>query len=201
MLLDFCSGGMMKSFPIVKAGYGSPRGSLRVRASVLPASSQALYLQLAAQGVKDVGFLGKNDSYFVLRREMSDGGSVPVWCSQPVKNSLNPVWPPVRIPMATLCGSGDAASTRVIIQLMDHNEVCPPLRPTDWNNVPMCCAVLCCDGMQMIPDECIGQCALTVDQLIAQGAVVGAFLFVPPLLPSGVQSLPRLCCFPHFACR
>lgn len=62
---------------------------------------ETLVFTLSADNVDKMDFIGHSDVFFKLFR-LEDNAKVEVYCSEVIKNSQNPEWKPVRIPLKRL---------------------------------------------------------------------------------------------------
>eukprot|EP01029_Cantina_marsupialis_P029086 TRINITY_DN779775_c0_g1_i1.p1 TRINITY_DN779775_c0_g1~~TRINITY_DN779775_c0_g1_i1.p1 ORF type:complete len:626 (-),score=199.47 TRINITY_DN779775_c0_g1_i1:208-2085(-) len=82
------------------------KGELIIKGEEIRESNQVLRVQFAGQKLDKKDFFGKSDPFLEAYRCREDGSYVKVWESPVIKNTLNPVWKPIDIPVQTLC-NGD----------------------------------------------------------------------------------------------
>lgn len=84
----------------------------------------AMTLRFSAQKVDRMDMFGKSDPFLVLSRVRDNGSASAAAKSDVVKNTLNPVWAPVRTGSRALCGGNLDAVVR--IECFDWNKRAPP---------------------------------------------------------------------------
>jgi Ca2+-dependent lipid-binding protein len=99
----------------------SKRAKFIISAEEVTANNDILNLQLAASGLDDKDKFGKSDPYYVISK--STGG--PVWAvvakSEFIKNTLNPTWKPMSIPIRELCNGEYDRKLKVDVYDWDSN--------------------------------------------------------------------------------
>lgn len=84
------------------------------------ANRDILNFQLAAEKVDKKDMFSKSDPYFVLSKSATQGNFVVVHKSEMIKNTLNPVWAPVVIPVVDVC-NGDY-DRKLLIEVYDWDS-------------------------------------------------------------------------------
>ena len=94
-------------------------GTITVSAETVILSNEAFCLTYSASDLDKKDVFGKSDPFLVFSRQNSDETFTKVFKSETIKNSLNPVWAPMVLPVTLLCGGDE---NRVLkIECFDAN--------------------------------------------------------------------------------
>ncbi|KAJ3280419.1 hypothetical protein HK104_000671 [Borealophlyctis nickersoniae] len=81
-------------------------GQIKIVGEELSTLKHVVKCQFSATKLDKKDLFGKSDPFFVISRTMEDGSTTVVHRSPHIMNTLDPVWQPATIPVATLC-NGD----------------------------------------------------------------------------------------------
>jgi len=82
-------------------------GTITVSAETVILSNEAFCLTYSASDLDKKDVFGKSDPFLVFSRQNSDETFTKVFKSETIKNSLNPVWAPMVLPVTLLCGGDE----------------------------------------------------------------------------------------------
>ncbi|XP_076035926.1 copine-8-like isoform X2 [Oratosquilla oratoria] len=82
----------------------SKGGMIIVSGEEMSNSKEVATMQFSAKDVDNKDFLGKSDPFLIFYRCQLDNTYVPVHKTEVIKNTLNPVWKPMVVPLRILCG-------------------------------------------------------------------------------------------------
>lgn len=89
------------------AGNGSGKGStVTITSEEVSGANELLTFSVLAKEIDRKDFLGKSDGFLVFKRAAEGGAWVTVHKTEVVKNSLNPVWQPIKLSLTQLA-NGD----------------------------------------------------------------------------------------------
>lgn len=89
-------------------------GTMTIRAEELSQNpSSSLSPQFAAVGLDKKDFLGKSDPYLEFSKQNPDGTFTPVYKTEVIKNTLDPVWKPFDITSRKLCNNDPERKIKV----------------------------------------------------------------------------------------
>jgi hypothetical protein len=104
---------------------GTAKGaSLTVVAEEVAQARDTLTFTLSAKNIDKKDFFGKSDGFLVFKRAIEGGSFVAVHKTEVVKNSLNPTWRPITLPLSTLA-NGDWERP-LLIELWDWDSSSEP---------------------------------------------------------------------------
>ncbi|KAM5156592.1 copine-3-like [Mantella aurantiaca] len=89
----------------MKNGRPAPRGTITIFAEEIK-DNRVVQFEAEARKLDKKDFFGKSDPYLEFYRQTDDGRWQMVHRTEVVKNNLNPVWRPFKIPLRSLC-NGD----------------------------------------------------------------------------------------------
>ncbi|KAM4688446.1 copine-3 [Discoglossus pictus] len=89
----------------LKNGKPAGKGSITISAEEVK-DNRAVQFEVAARKLDNKDFFGKSDPYLEFHKQASDGRWQMVHRTEVIKNNLNPVWRPFKIPLHSLC-NGD----------------------------------------------------------------------------------------------
>eukprot|EP00281_Chroomonas_sp_CCMP1168_P023752 CAMPEP_0206236744 /NCGR_PEP_ID=MMETSP0047_2-20121206/13881_1 /ASSEMBLY_ACC=CAM_ASM_000192 /TAXON_ID=195065 /ORGANISM="Chroomonas mesostigmatica_cf, Strain CCMP1168" /LENGTH=585 /DNA_ID=CAMNT_0053661105 /DNA_START=37 /DNA_END=1790 /DNA_ORIENTATION=- len=97
-------------------------GSIKVLAEEISShAGDSIKLRLAGNKLETKDWMGKGDKYLVIKRQRGDGNFEEVHRTEVIKNSKDPAWAPIELPLAKLnLGRMDA---HILFELMDWNNV------------------------------------------------------------------------------
>jgi len=82
-------------------------GTITVSAETVMLSNEAFCLTYSASDLDKKDVFGKSDPFLVFSRKNADETYSAVYKSEVIKNSLNPVWAPMVLPITLLCGGDE----------------------------------------------------------------------------------------------
>jgi len=106
-----------------KLSYHNPsldRGTLIISAEELSSNKEEVELQMVAHGLDKKDFFGKSDPFVVISKSNESGEYVVVHKTEVIKNTLNPVWKAIVVPVRVL-NNGDYERT-LKIECYDWNR-------------------------------------------------------------------------------
>lgn len=80
-------------------------GTITVVAEEINDSNEIIQMVFHGKNLDKKDILGKSDPYIVVSKELADGSRVVVHKSEVCKNTLNPSWKMIEMPIAELCNS------------------------------------------------------------------------------------------------
>ncbi|XP_053323189.1 copine-3 [Spea bombifrons] len=106
--------------PLVqKNGKPAGKGSITIYAEEVK-DNRVVEFEVEARKLDNKDFFGKSDPYLEFYRQTEDGRWQMVHRTEVIKNNLNPVWKPFRIPLRSLCnGDFDKA---IKVECYDHDN-------------------------------------------------------------------------------
>ncbi|TRY74457.1 hypothetical protein TCAL_12492 [Tigriopus californicus] len=99
----------------------SKRGRFTFVTEARTDNSDTITLQLAAEKVDKKDMFSKSDPYFVLSKSAVQGNFVTVHKSETIKNTLNPVWAPITIPVVDVCNGDYDRKLQIEVYDWDSN--------------------------------------------------------------------------------
>eukprot|EP00285_Hemiselmis_virescens_P006655 CAMPEP_0173380784 /NCGR_PEP_ID=MMETSP1356-20130122/3399_1 /TAXON_ID=77927 ORGANISM="Hemiselmis virescens, Strain PCC157" /NCGR_SAMPLE_ID=MMETSP1356 /ASSEMBLY_ACC=CAM_ASM_000847 /LENGTH=535 /DNA_ID=CAMNT_0014334489 /DNA_START=50 /DNA_END=1654 /DNA_ORIENTATION=+ len=97
-------------------------GSIKVMAEEISSGAgDTLKLRIAGARLVSKDWMGKGDKYLVIKRQRGDGNFEEVCKTEVVKNSKDPSWQPLEIPMSQL--NLGKMETPILLEVMDWNSV------------------------------------------------------------------------------
>ena len=79
----------------------------------LSSSKTELKLQFMGKKLDKKDWFGKSDPFLVFKKSTESGEWVVAYRTEPIKNTLNPVWKPFKVPVRTLCNGDYDRSLKV----------------------------------------------------------------------------------------
>ena len=98
----------------------SKKGKFFIVAEEVSDNKDVVKMQVAARGLDKKDLFGKSDPYFVVSKASGHSHWTVVAKSTVVDNTLDPTWPVMEIPVATLC-NGDY-SRQLKFEVFDHDN-------------------------------------------------------------------------------
>ncbi|KAL9657419.1 hypothetical protein ABK040_014406 [Willaertia magna] len=82
------------------------RGQIILQVEEITQNNDDIEIQFQGVNLAKMDFFGKSDPYFVIQRSSEDSSFLSVYKSETIMSNLNPLWQPLRMPIAKLC-NGD----------------------------------------------------------------------------------------------
>ncbi|XP_043921215.1 copine-3-like [Protopterus annectens] len=95
------------------------KGTITIEAEELK-DNRVVFFEAEARKLDNKDFFGKSDPYLEFYRQTSDGKWQLAHRTEVIKNNLNPVWRPFKIPLQALCG-GDLKNS-VKVECYDYDD-------------------------------------------------------------------------------
>ncbi|KXS19628.1 Copine-domain-containing protein [Gonapodya prolifera JEL478] len=109
----------LRNLNLVPRGRGAPRIRVLVEELKEQGANEFVLLRCSGQGLDKKDLFGKSDPFLLVEKRRDDGEWVPVHRTPEIRKTLNPNWPPFRLPLS----------------LLNNNTPTRPLRWSvwDWN--------------------------------------------------------------------
>ena len=98
----------------------SRKGKFFIMAEEMSNVKDVIKMQVAARGLDKKDLFGKSDPYFVISKISGHSHWTVVTRSTVMTNTLDPKWPMIDIPVATLCNGDD--SRQLKFEVFDHDN-------------------------------------------------------------------------------